>query len=670
MPMREDKEFQEFRDLMHAPGTFTDAFGWRTVLMALFVGLVMAPASEYMNLVAGVGLGGAAKWVTVILYVEVCRRAFIRVQRPEIFVLFYMCGAALGVTGHGLLWKQFLMQSEQFRRLGLTGGSTQLIPAWFAPSSAEVLNARDFFMGPWMIPVALGAFMSLINRIDDFGLGYIIYRLTADIERLPFPMAPVGAMGMTALADASNEKETWRLRVFSAGAAAGIAFGFIYLGVPVITGAVLAKPIKIIPIPFVDLTRYTEGYLHAMPMMVSFDLGAVVAGMVMPFMAMMGSVIGLLITLVMNPTLQKVGVLDTWDRGLGGIQTVQVNVMDFYFSFGIGLSFAIAAIGFVHLYNKFKERKAELDEAGKVDVNWREIFVTPKGRGDLSVWLALGIYLASTTTFISMAYWLVNYMSGDLMGKKFPLMLLIFYGFIYTPVISYISARMEGIVGRQVGIPMVREATFILSGYKGAAIWFAPIPLRNEAKQVLEFRTMELTGVKFSFLIKAECVLYPMSIIGSLIFAQFIWSMGPVPSPMFPFANEFWELQAYNQGLMWTATLPGEQISPFREAFRWEYLGGGFGFALLTYGFLARFNLPVFLVYGIIRGLDQTVPHRILPTVIGALIGKYGCRKWFKENWPRYRVVFAAGFSAGMGLIAMLGMGFVFMTKSVINLPY
>ncbi len=35
----------------------------------------------------------------------------------------------------------------------------------------------------------------------------------------------------------------------------------------------------------------------------------------------------------------------------------------------------------------------------------------------------------------------------------------------------------------------LREATFILSGYKGAAIWFAPIPLHNYANQVRSFRT-------------------------------------------------------------------------------------------------------------------------------------------------------------------------------------
>lgn len=666
MPMREDKEFAEFRNLMTAPEKFEDAFSLRTVLMAVFVGLVMAPASEYMNLMAGQGLHGAAKWVTVILYVEVCRRAFTRLRRPEIFVLFYMCGAALGVAGHGLLWKQFLMQSEEFRRLGIT----EYVPAWFAPNDPEVLSQRNFFMRPWLFPVALGALMSLINRIDDFGLGYLIYRLTADVERLPFPMAPVGAAGMTALADQSQERESWRFRVFCIGGAAGIAFGFLYLAIPAITSALFAKPVHILPIPFVDLTSYTEGYLPAMPMMISFNLGMVVSGMVMPFWAMMGSLAGLLFTIIFNPALYHAGILDGWQSGIGGIKTVQSNVFDFYFSFGIGLSIAVAIIGFMHLYSNFKEKQRKLDEEGRPALEWGRLFNPPPGRGDISVWVALGIYVVSTCCYIGIAYYLVNYAAGPLLGSKFPLWLLIFYGFVYTPFMSYVSARMEGIVGKHVGIPMVKQATFILSGYKGAAIWFAPIPMRDEANQVLEFRTMELTGTKFTFLIKAECLLYPLSIIGGLFFAQFIWSMGPVPSVMFPYANEFWELNAYQQGLVYTATLPGESISPFREAFRLDYLLAGVSMATGLYAILARFNLPVFLVYGVIRGLDQSVPHGVIPTVIGAFIGRYVCRRIWGDLWPKYRVVFAAGFTAGMGLITMFGMGFVLMTKSVIKLPY
>ncbi len=51
--MKEDQEFKEFRDLMTVPDDFEDGFNWGTVFMGLFVGLIMAPASVYMNLMAG-----------------------------------------------------------------------------------------------------------------------------------------------------------------------------------------------------------------------------------------------------------------------------------------------------------------------------------------------------------------------------------------------------------------------------------------------------------------------------------------------------------------------------------------------------------------------------------------------------------------------------------------
>lgn len=663
--MREDKEFREFRDLMKPPDTFHDGFNIGTVVMGLFVGLIMAPASVYMSLVAGLGMGGAAKWVTVLLYVEISRRAFKKLKRPEIFVLFYMCGAAMAAGGQGWLWRQFFAQSLELRKMGLL----DYIPAWYAPTDPEVLGQRNFFMWAWMAPIGMGALMMLISRVDHFGLGYVMYRLTTDVEELPFPMAPVGAAGMTALADASDDKETWRYRVFAMGAALGIAFGFIYLAVPSITGAFLTRPIRIIPIPFVDLTSYTQSALPAMPMMISFNLGMIVTGMVMPFWAIMGSLFGLIFTMVANPVLQHTGVLNGWEPGLTAIETIRSNTFDFYFSFGLGLSLAVAVIGFLHMHAVFKRKRAEMDEMGRPAVEWKKVFDAKKGRGDISVLAGLIIYLVSTTFYITVTYVLVNKMSGPLTAGPFPLGILLFYGFIYTPVMSYISARMEGIVGQQLNIPFVKEATFIFSGYKGAAIWFAPIPMHNYAGHVVQFRTMELTGTKFTSLIKAEILTYPLMIIGTLVFAQFIWSLGPVPSEMFPYANEFWELNAYGQGLMYSATMPDAPVNPFTEAFRFQYLGVGLGGALLFYAVLARFNLPIFLVYGLIRGLDQTMPQSVLPTVIGAFLGRYGCRKWFGDKWPQYRIVFAAGFGAGVGLITMLSLGFVFMAKSTSVLP-
>ncbi len=51
---------------------------------------------------------------------------------------------------------------------------------------------RTFFHRDWLIPILLLVGTQIIQRIDHFGLGYALYRITSDVEKLPFPMAPVG----------------------------------------------------------------------------------------------------------------------------------------------------------------------------------------------------------------------------------------------------------------------------------------------------------------------------------------------------------------------------------------------------------------------------------------------------------------------------------------------
>src|SRR5438045_3604059 len=312
---REDAELRQFRDLLPQPDHWEDGFGFKAMIGAVFVGVLMTPASMYMGLVMGADIGPAAQWVTIILFIEVARRSFTTLSRPEIYVLYYMAGASL-VSGSGLLWNQFIVQSESFRQFGLA----DKIPPWVAPSSPEVLGTRSFFHPAWVTPVALMALGMLIQRVDHFGLGYIMYRLTSDVERLPFPMAPVGAQGITALADASGGRETWRWRVFSFGAMLGMGFAVVYLALPAISGAFLPEPISIFPLPFKDLTGNTDTLLPAVPMILSFNLGLVLSGMVLPFWAMVGGFVGLVITMIANPLLFKyTHILHNWRPGVGAI---------------------------------------------------------------------------------------------------------------------------------------------------------------------------------------------------------------------------------------------------------------------------------------------------------------------------------------------------------------
>ena len=110
---------------------------------------------------------------------------------------------------------------------------------------------------------------------------------------------------------------------------------------------------------------------------------------------------------------------------------------------------------------------------------------------------------------------------------------------------------------------------------------------------------------------------------------------------------------------------PADAALAIVEAFVPAYIAAGLVLALGLYAGLSWLGLPVLLAYGIIRGLDQSTPDVILPQFLGALLGRYYFARRFGTNWPQYRVVFFAGYGCGVGLIMMLSLGLVFMSKSV-----
>ncbi len=671
--MRADKELAQYRDLMTPPATFVDGFNARSVIGCIFIGMVMMPASIYLGLLAGMGLGDAARWVTVILFVELARRSFTTLKRPEIFILFYMAGAAISSPFTGLLWTQYYAQSDPARMMGVA----EWIPSWVAPGG-DVLATRSFFQRAWLVPILMIVAGNLLARIDNFGLGYVLFRVTSDVERLPFPMAPVGAMGVTALAESTSGEQTWRWRVFSIGGMIGMLFGFLYIGVPAISGTFLAKPIQPLPLTFVDFTQNLQGTLPATPVTLSLDLGNILLGMVLPFFAVLGSFLGMVVTWIANPILQSTGQLPSWRPGMDAIDTQFNNYLDLYLSVGIGISLAIALIGFYHVFVGLRESKksrmalepATKDAAGAAqgapdaqqNSAWYRLTHPPEGRGDFPIWVGLVIYLGSTLIYIAACKWLV---------PDFPLWILIGYGFVYTPVISYVAARMEGIAGQWVEIPMVREATFILSqnfGYRGVGIWFAPIPIQNYAGSVLGFRTLELTGTKITSIIKAELVIFPVVMISSIIFSQYLWSIAPIPSAQYPYANQMWELQARQTALTHSSTLGGN--SPFYQALKPEVIGISTLAGVGIYGVLSFCGAPVMLCYGLVRGLGAGIAAGIIPQMVGAMLSRVYFEKRFGLRWREYAPVLMAGFACGMGLISMVALGFVLISKAVFQLPY
>lgn len=653
--MKEDKELQEYRDLLKTPTRFEEGFDWKTIVGAVFIGFLMMPGSMYLQLVIGTGIGPAARWVTIILFAELAKRSYSDLKQQEIFLLYYMAGAALHTPFQGLLWNQYLVQSDAARMLGLT----EFIPSWVAPlPESPALLERTFFHRDWLIPILLLIGTQIITRVDQFGLGYALYRITSDVEKLPFPMAPVAALGTLALAESTEERETgWKWRVFSIGGVIGLLFGAVYVMVPALSGLVLIEPVRLIPIPWVDLTTHTEDWLPAVATGIQLDLGLVFIGMVLPFWAVIGGLGGLIITLVANPILYRHGILNRWHPGMRTVETVFANNFDFYLSFGIGLGLAIGVIGIWHVVRSFRRQSAA--ERGR----FKDLFRPPPGRGDINFWLSIGIYVFSTSAYVLFCVWLV---------PNFPVVFFLIYGFLYTPLISYITARMEGIAGQFVSLPLVREASFIAGakyfGYQGIEIWYAPIPIHNYGSATVSFREIELTGTSIRGIIKSEIVVFPVVMIASLLFSQFIWRLAPIPSNAYPFAQELWHLQALNSLLMQTSTLEGNSL--FFQALNWLHVGAGTLLGVALYGFLTLFGLPVMLIYGLVRGLGQSIPHGLVLEVIGALLGRFFFLRRYGTMWRQYAPVLLAGFSCGMGLSGMFAMGITLVLKSLARLPY
>jgi len=405
------------------------------------------------------------------------------------------------------------------------------------------------------------------------------------------------------------------------------------------------------------LTRNTENVLPAVPTGFVTDLGTVIAGFVVPFWAVMGGLVSALTTFVLNPQLYRMGVLQEWKPGMDTIATSFANQVDFYFSIHIGVSFAVAAIGIAGIIahvrrNKMAKQARQEREPGTLG--------GIPGRGDISLSLALGLFGISTLGYVVLCRHLV---------PNFSVWWLIFFGFFTTPVSSYIEARMKGLTGQFVAIPMVKEAVIIFSGYRGIDIWFAPIPEFDHGTRAQQFRVLELTGNKVISLVKAELLILPIVVGCSLLYWQFIWRLAPVPSVNYPYAQKMWHLAALQRGLWLTATLDPEK-SLFYRAFKWKLAVGGFGFGVIAYSILAAARLPTLLVYGIIRGTGQ-LPHFIFPEVVGALISQfYFIPRFGARTWKQYATVLSAGYACGMGLIGMGAVAFALIGQAVSQMPY
>lgn len=654
---------------------FEEGFTAKTVIGALFVGFIMLPGALYLGLVAGEGLGPAAEWVTIVLFAEVMRRSFLPMRRQEIYILYYVAamlsnillqdrGISGGPFGQ-LIWNQYFRQAPQAANIARS------IPNWAVPpAGSAALTHRTFLDWAWFIPIILLVFNEIIGRLSWLSMGYTLFRFTSDIEKLPFPMAPVAASGATALAEAASKEESWRWRVFSIGTVIGLVFGFFYVAIPVFTGVVFNKPLTLIPIPFFDLTSSTESFMPGAISGISGDLGKVITGFVLPFPVVAGALFGSITARVFpGPNiLHHFGLFGDastsgWVPGMDAFYTKQTTEIKFWMSASIGLQVAVAIIGVFHVIKAFKNLHRE--------AHGRGLFSTvPKGRGDLPLWIPISIWFCCTWAYIFVSAHLLK-VDGN--AAIIPWPLLVFYGMIWTPINSFVSARMVGMTGNPVTFPWLKEVSVMKSGYPKVDIWYAPVPLFDYGPHAQKFRELELTRTKFNSVLKVEFVILPIFLASSFIFWSFFWHTSAIPSSQHPYAQRFWPLQATFEALFRGINQTGG-AKWVAEAINTKRIVGGAGVGLALYGVTSILGIPSLFYYGMIGGITagtNSWPPHIIPTFIGAWMGRrYFSKRFGVEQWRLYAPVVLAGFACGTGLIAMAAIALALIAKSVNYLPF
>lgn len=642
---------------------YEEGFTWKVVFGGLFVALVMLPGSIYIGLIMGQSLGGAAEWVTIVLFSEIARRSFIPLKRQELYCLFYMV-SALTATGIGglpgiaggpfgnLIAIQYIIQSPAMAPVAHILTQSH----WIAPAlGSSAYHNRSLADPAWLLPIGLILCGQVLDRMQWMGLGYVLFRITSDVEQLPFPMAAVAASGATALAEANSKTESWRWRVFSVGTIVGLVWGVFFLGVPIITGILFTKPVMIFPIPFFDLTPNTEHILPTALIGYNPDIGAILVGFILPFQIVLGSFISSVVCQIgLNPILYYHHMFPDWVPSSPAIQTNISIGFDFWMSFGIGTQLAIAVIGLSAVIRTlfFVKRTGAMARGSLFHVN--------KKRGDFPWSVALGAWFTATLGYIMLDHKLV---------PLFPVELICLYGLVITPLNSYVSARMIGLTGQGVSFPFLLQATVLKSGYQQPNIWFAPLPLGDYGGQAQKFREIELTGTKFTSILKLELFMMPLLLVASFAYWSFIWHTTDIPSAQFPYAQKMWPIFAVQRAI-WTQINMHGGATWVLNAIKPKLIGTGAAVGLAIYLCCTAAKLPLLFFYGFIGGM-QSMPHYTIPTFVGALLGRfYFAKRFGVHQWTMYAPVLLAGFACGSGLIGMSSIALALIGKTINYLPF
>ncbi len=638
---------------------------WRVILAILYGALVFEPAAIWLNLVAGLNpwqIINSAEYTTLLLFTTIATIMGTKLTRQEAFIMFSNVGTTISESlfGVNLILAWYIATSEFAKSFGLYGK----IPFWYAPSAPEL--PRTLFQAVFIPPLLVALASALLTKGMDLSLAYVLYRIYAVEEKLPFPGARVWAESSIVLA----ERHIWRdkARLMVSVAVFSLLYSFLLYGVWFIFG------VQLLPVPWADATGIVESLgLKGGSFGFSLDLLLISVGMIMPWRVNVSIFIGgILSYLVIAPYAVNAGWFTLWRPGMNLGDIFQYGLLQLFVGPLIGLSFAAGltpmVLNWKSVVRVFKPPKIKKGE--KVE------HPEPTILGMSLTRFSLFVYLASATGLSLFVYYLIYIVEPEWATPQF---LLLFLGLIvgFSTLFQLANTRAIGEAATGISLPYIKEGALLASGYRGVAAWFTPVYVYGGASGwTAVYVACDWTGTKKSDYLKAYFIAFPLTYLMGMIYADLFWRIAPMPSSTYPATAIFWRIAAL-WTLLWPAWTSGalktgesriasallENFSNWPMKILLPFIIGVGIVALVKI-----FSLPFELI-GFTIGMSQPIAYTIT-MFVGGIIARILERKKGPEWFREYIAVIAAGLGLGEGLMIAISVAIGLIQKSLWLLVY
>jgi len=621
--------------------TLKPGMTWRSFVAMLTAILIFLPASIYMNLTSGAGtLGVAASFVIAIIFSEITRYFGNPLTKQELFIMFSVVSAvsSLVTPYYGLIWRVYYSTHPVFSHVLLYGQPlVNLIPSWFVPKDLSVLQLRTFFVGEWFQPIAIVLIMVLLGLVQSVSIGLFCSHLFVDVEKLEFPFAKI----QSSLVQVLSEKKEDQMRIFIFSVMIGLVFGLIIYA-PQLIGT------PIIPLPFVDLTSFTQDVLPGAVIGLSTDILTYAMGIVIPLSVATCLVISSIFVYVIANNLFLVhfpNVFPQWVQeyypGMGIASLQYRSTLRIWLPFQFGMSMAMA---FWYVFLLRKEVFKSFKLIGKIRSG---------AGGWTSVPVVLIIFVLSSLASAGLFLYFV---------PEYPAWIAILLSTGYSFLMALISSRALGIGGMSPSFPYPWRMITLFTDYKGLVGWdFQPaIETGGSSGIVQSIKIAYLTETKPMDFIKMFIIGNIAALLLSVVFYDFFWRMTPIPSTAYPYTLMYWP-QSMLELLMYATRQI--QIPP-------ENIGIGMGISMVLVAaesVVTKLGVP-FSAIGLLLGAFQ-IPPAAIAIFVGSLISDVIVVRII-PGWKDLKFMAMAGLMAGVSISAGLGVSVSIILKSAWIWPW